>query len=262
MSTEREEAPGAAAAADAAAGAAPDPAHGAAPDAGGGAAQDAAPGGDDADAQAGGDDAARLAGLESQLAEAQARLAETEAQLQRTQADFANYRRRMMQEQQRWGDRAMARLAADLLPVVDNLERALAALEPVANAQDGRAGDDRPAGPAAGAGLKAFAEGIRLTLRQFLDILAGHGIRPIEAVGRPFDPHFHEAVGHVETDAVPEEHVAVELQRGYTFKDEVLRPALVQVARRPAQGDADVPPRAVTDEEDEEDTEHGQGRGH
>ncbi|HEX6988316.1 MAG TPA: nucleotide exchange factor GrpE [Bacillota bacterium] len=184
--------------------------------------------------------AARVAELEAELAAARAALDEAEARLQRSQADFANYRRRMMAEQARWGDRAVARLAADLLSVADNLERALDALASTP-----------------GGGTDSFREGIELTLRQFHDLLSRHGIRPIEAVGRPFDPRFHEAVGQIETDSVPEDHVAAELQRGYTFKDDVLRPSLVQVARAPARTDSP----DHTDARDEEDTHHGQGRG-
>lgn len=183
---------------------------------------------------------ARAAALEAELDQVRAKLADTEAQLQRSQADFANYRRRMAAEQERWGDRAVARLARDLLPVADNLERALDAL---ASSQD--------------AASDAFREGVQLTLRQLLDTLAAYGIQPIDAVGRPFDPRIHEAVGRLETDAVPEDHVAAELQRGYTFKDEVLRPSMVQVAQRPARADAADP----TDASDEEEI-HGQGRGH
>jgi len=182
--------------------------------------------------------AAELARVQEELARVQAELADVEAQLQRSQADFANFRRRTAAEQARWGDRAVARLASDLLPVADNLERALAAL---ASSQD--------------AAVAAFREGVQLTLRQLHEVFAAYEIHPIDAVGRPFDPRIHEAVGQLETDAVPDEHVAAELQRGYTFKDEVLRPSLVQVARRPAEA------AGHTDASDEEES-HGQGRGH
>lgn len=156
---------------------------------------------------------------ESELVALQAELADAEQRLQRVQADFANYRRRTAAEQARSEQRAIARFVIDLLPVADNLERALVAAESDAS------GD--------GSGLR---EGIEMIGRQLLDVLARYDIHPLDAEGKVFDPHLHEAVGVVETDVVPPDHVVEQLRRGYVVGSEVLRPALVRVAK-PVAGD-------------------------
>lgn len=153
------------------------------------------------------------AALEAQLA------ARTE-QLQRLQADFFNYRRRMQEEQRQWEQRAAARVLAELLPVLDNLERAAAA--------DGPGDGDE------------VRQGVALILRQFRDILSAQGVERIEALGKPFDPQWHEAMLQADSDTVPDNHIMAELQAGYRIGDIVLRPALVQVARNPA-GDGAAP---------------------
>lgn len=189
----------------------------------------------------------RVTELEAALAVLQGQLDERVSQLQRLQADFSNYRRRMMEEQGRWERRAAGNLLRELLPVMDNLERAAAAE----------------------AGAETLREGLTLTLRQFQQVLAANGVERIEARGRVFDPTRHEAVMQVESDQVPDNHVLEEIQAGYLHGTEVLRPSLVQVARNPADaGDkapADEPaardgePAAAAAEEGED---HGEGRGH
>ena len=133
-------------------------------------------------------------------------------QLRRLQADFTNYRRRMLEEQGRWRQEAEAELARSLLPVVDNLERALAA-----------AGDDG----------HPLAQGVAMVHRQFLEVLRQAGVEPIEAQGQPFDPYRHEAVARVETDAHPDGTVIEVFQRGYLYRGRTLRPAMVKVAVAP-----------------------------
>lgn len=167
-----------------------------------------------------GETAERLAVLEAECRELRERVAAAERlaaerleQLQRLQADFTNYRRRMMQEQARWREQAIGDFARMLLPVVDNLERAL---------QAGRDGDP-------------LKEGVAMVHRQFLDVLRQVGVEPIEAEGRPFDPRLHEAVAREETDRVPDGHVIEVYQRGYLYQGRTLRPALTKVAvGRPA----------------------------
>ncbi|HEY8393622.1 MAG TPA: nucleotide exchange factor GrpE [Thermaerobacter sp.] len=162
----------------------------------------------------------RIAALEAECRELRERLAAAEQQaaerleqLQRLQADFTNYRRRMMQEQARWREQAVGDFVRMLLPVVDNLERAL---------QAGRDGDP-------------LKEGVAMVHRQFLDVLRQVGVEPIEAEGRPFDPHLHEAVAREETDRVPDGYVIEVYQRGYLYQGRTLRPALTKVAvGRPA----------------------------
>lgn len=143
-------------------------------------------------------------------------LEEANESLLRLRADFANYRKRMQAEQARWEERAVADFVRSILPVLDNLERAI-------SVADDNASPESP----------AWLEGVNLVVRQFRDILAGHGVEPIDATGKPFDPHYHEALAQVETDQVPENHIVEEFQRGYRFKDQVLRPSLVSVAKSP-----------------------------
>lgn len=166
--------------------------------------------GEGAAAPGGGRGSAERAEEPDQRAAAERRAEEYLAQLQRLKADFDNYRRRMMQEQVRWQEQAVGRFVAQLLPVLDNLERALLAGE--------------------GAGVDALRQGLEMTLRQFRDVLAREGVTPIEAVGRPFDPACHEAMMRVEGGEREEDTVVEEFQKGYLYKGAVLRPALVKVA--------------------------------
>jgi molecular chaperone GrpE len=101
----------------------------------------------------------------------------------------------------------------ELLPIIDNVERALQA----------------PAPPEA----DVFRTGIELIHRQMLDLLRKRGVRPIEALGASFDPNFHQAVIHEASDDHREGEVMQELQRGYKLGDRLLRPAMVKVAKRP-----------------------------
>lgn len=166
-------------------------------------------------------DQARAEG-EAARAEAAAARAEADAarrqaqdaldQLRRLQADFTNYRRRMMEEQAKWRQEAEAELARSLLPVVDNLERALAA-----------AGDDG----------HPLVQGVAMVHRQFLDVLRQAGVEPIAAQGQPFDPYRHEAVARVETAELPDGTVIEVFQQGYLYRGRTLRPAMVKVAVAP-----------------------------
>lgn len=145
--------------------------------------------------------------------------AEYLAQMQRLKADFENYKRRMMQEQVRWGDRAVASLLRELIPVVDNLERAcLAPVGPPSQAEGEGAAPD------------SLRQGVELTLRQFQGVLAGAGVEPVKSIGEPFDPRYHEAMGRIESREHPVDTVVEEYQKGYIYKGHVIRPALVKVA--------------------------------
>jgi molecular chaperone GrpE len=136
--------------------------------------------------------------------------------LLRTTAEFENYRRRVERERRELSMHAASELLRDVLPLVDDLERALAA---------------RPAGDAAAA-LAGYRAGVELIHRQLLDLLRKRNVTAIEALGADFDPHFHQAV----TTEVSEEHrdgeVIEELRRGYKIGDRLLRPAMVKVASR------------------------------
>jgi molecular chaperone GrpE len=129
----------------------------------------------------------------------------------RARADLDNYRKRVRKEKEEAAKYAVAPLAEAILPVVDNLERALAA--------GGNAAD-----------AKALHEGVEMVHRQLLQVLRQVGVEPIESVGQPFDPHLHNAVMQEETSDVEPGIVVAELQKGYLFKDRVLRPAMVKVS--------------------------------
>ena len=131
--------------------------------------------------------------------------------LLRTAAEFDNFRKRMDRERADLSAFAAADVLMELLPIIDNFERALQA----------------PAGPEA----EAFRKGIELIHKQMLDLLKKRGVRPIEALGANFDPNFHQAVIHESSPDHREGEVMQELQRGYMLGDRLLRPAMVKVAK-------------------------------
>jgi molecular chaperone GrpE len=140
--------------------------------------------------------------------------------LLRKSAEFENYRRRNEKERRELGEFANADLLRDILPLLDNLERALGSAADTRNAED----------PAAA--LAAYRAGVELIRRQFLELLRKKGVTPIEALGADFDPHVHQAVTRETSDAHREGEVMEELQRGYKLGDRLLRPAMVKVATR------------------------------
>ncbi len=129
--------------------------------------------------------------------------------LARLQAEFDNARKRAVREQQEFREFAGADVIKNFLPILDSFERAL------------KAGGDST----------DFRDGVELIYRQFQDALQKIGVQPILAMGQPFDPRVHEAVEMVDTTEVPDHHVFDELQRGYKYKERLLRPAMVRVAR-------------------------------
>lgn len=132
----------------------------------------------------------------------------------RLAADFDNLKKRARQEQLDTMRYAAAAVAERLLPVLDDADRALS------HAPEGVD--------------ESWLKGVRLTFQQLEDIMASVGVERIRAMGSPFDPKLHEAVGSEETSDQPEDTVVVELRPGYRMHDRVLRPALVKVARPPA----------------------------
>ncbi len=133
------------------------------------------------------------------------------ARYQRLAADFENFKRRARQDMADRTQYANEHLLAQLLPLLDNFQRAL---------------EQAPAGVDA-----AWAEGVHLIARQFEDILQTQGVHSIQAVGERFDPNQHEAVGSEESDEHQEGMVVAEVQRGYRLRDRVLRPTLVKIAQ-------------------------------
>lgn len=131
--------------------------------------------------------------------------------LLRTAAEFDNYRKRVERDRKDQAEAAMADALEDLLPIMDDLERALQA----------------PAGD----GADAYRKGVELIHRQMDNLLRKRGVKPIEAVGLDFDPRFHQAVIHETSSDHREGEVMEELRRGYMLGDRLLRPAMVKVAR-------------------------------
>src|SRR5215471_3303156 len=131
--------------------------------------------------------------------------------LLRKTAEFDNYRKRTERERLQLSEAAAADLLTELLPLVDDLERALKA--------DG------------GDATDAVRKGVELIHRHLLDILRKRGVKPIEALGADFDPHFHNAVVHEAADGRREGEVIEEFGRGYMLGDRLLRPAMVKVAK-------------------------------
>jgi molecular chaperone GrpE len=140
---------------------------------------------------------------------------EFRALLQRTRADFENYQKRAQRDLSQELRYAHGRLAMDLLPMLDNFERAVAAAR--------QAGEKGP-----------LVQGVAMIQSQVLDALRRHGISRIEALGQPFDPNLHEAVQQQPTSEQPPNTVLRVLEPGYMIHDRVLRPARVVVAVAPA----------------------------
>lgn len=137
--------------------------------------------------------------------------AELYEQYVRLAADFENYRRRYAQEQESLRKYGSETTARQLIPFIDNLERAANSLSENSDS-------------------KVLYQSFRLVYNQLMDALKDLGFKKIEAGGQSFDPQFHEAVTQIETDAHPENTVVNEMQSGYLLHDRVLRPALVAVS--------------------------------
>ena len=152
---------------------------------------------------------AELEALKAQLAEAQARSQEYLDALQRERADFTNYRRRAESEREQVGRWATGETLKKVLPVMDDLERALA---------------NRPA-------EDAWAGGVELVYRKFQLVLEKEGLARIDAEGQVFDPNLHEAIMQEPSEKYASGTVSMVLQQGYMLGDRVLRPALVKVAQ-------------------------------
>lgn len=161
--------------------------------------------------------AAEPADLAQSLAQAKAEIARLRDEKLRALAEAENTRRRAARERQEASQYAIANFARDLLSVADNLQRALASVD-----AETRAGD---------AALDALLGGVEMTERELQTLLNRHGVKPIAALGAPFDPHLHEAMFELPNDSVPNGTVVQVLQEGYTIHDRTLRPARVGIAR-------------------------------
>ncbi len=157
---------------------------------------------------------------EEALAEAKKKAEDYLDSWKRAQADYINYKRRAEQEKQEMGQYANAQLILTLLPILDDMERAFE------NAKPNMAKPE-------------FVEGMKLIENKFRSILSANGVTPIEAVGKPFDPVFHEAVMQIPGE---EGIVVKELQKGYKIYDKVLRPTQVMVGN----GEKETPQKKET----------------
>lgn len=138
-------------------------------------------------------------------------IADLTDRLKRSMAEFDNFRKRSEKEKATMFDMGARSVAEKLLPVVDNFERAMLAT------------------PSEGEG-KAFADGIAMIYNQMTKTIEDLGVKPIDCVGKEFDPNLHNAVMHIEDESLGENVVAEELLKGYMYKDSVLRHSMVKVA--------------------------------
>lgn len=147
-----------------------------------------------------------------EVAELQRQRDDLQDRLLRKTAEFDNYRKRTDRERVQLAEAAAADLIEELLPLVDDMERAL-------KAEPGSGGDD------------AIRRGVELIHKQLVETLRKRGVKPLESLGTDFDPHFHMAVAHDPADGRREGEVIEEFRRGYMLGDRLLRPAMVKVAK-------------------------------
>lgn len=133
--------------------------------------------------------------------------------LARLQAEFENARKRAEKEKADFRDYATVQVVEQFLPVLDNFELALKST----------------------GSLEQLRSGVELIVKQMEEILRGMQVQPIATVGQEFDPRHHEAMGSVEREDLPDQHVAEEVRRGYRLREKLLRPALVRVVSNPKQ---------------------------
>lgn len=146
--------------------------------------------------------------LKGQVEKLTGDLQEKKDRLLRLQADFDNFRRRSAKEREEISAVVTQNFCKDMLPLLDNFERAMAA-----ETKD----------------VEAFQKGVEMIFMQFQEVLKKNGLEQIEAVGQKFDPNFHQAVMRVEDPEREDDTVAQELQKGYMVKGRVIRPSMVQV---------------------------------
>lgn len=147
----------------------------------------------------------------SELEAARMQAEENYQRLLRVQADFDNFRRRARAEKEDFAKYASLKLIEQLLPIVDNFDRALSSSKETKD-------------------FDALVKGLDMTHRGIDQLLTAEGLKPIDSVGQPFNPEFHQAVMQVESEEHEEGIVVEELQKGYILKDKVIRPAMVKVS--------------------------------
>jgi molecular chaperone GrpE len=149
---------------------------------------------------------------EPDVAELQRQKAEYYDLLLRKTAEFDNYRKRIERERQAFSDATVAEVVEDLLPLLDDLDRAVKA-------------------EAGAEGVDAYRRGVELIQRRLEELLRRRGVRPVEALGADFDPNYHQAVAHDPADGRRDGEVVEEFRRGYMLGERLLRPSMVKVAK-------------------------------
>jgi molecular chaperone GrpE len=161
---------------------------------------------------------AELVATRAELKRVEAEVGELRDRLARRQADFENYRKRVERERSETYERVVAEISAKLLPVLDNLKRAL---DTEASLEAGESDE-----------FRHFLSGVDLIFKQLSGVIEALGVKPVLAVGERFDPHIHEAVVSEATDEHEPDTVMEEIIRGYRLGDKLIRPALVKVAMK------------------------------
>lgn len=161
---------------------------------------------------------AELVATRAELKRVEAEVAELKDRLARRQADFENYRKRVDRERSEIYERVVAEIASKLLPVLDNLKRAL---DTEASLEAGESDE-----------FRHFLSGVDLIFKQLSGVIEALGVKPVLSVGERFDPHIHEAVVSEATDDHEPDTVMEEIIRGYRLGDKLIRPALVKVATK------------------------------
>jgi molecular chaperone GrpE len=141
--------------------------------------------------------------------------------LQRLKAEYLNYQKRVEREREEWRQACMREAFLKILPVLDNLERAVEAAGQLEGKRQEAGGGEN------------LLRGVELTLKQFRQVLSSEGIEPFQSVGAKFDPRFHEAVLVQDSAGFEPDTILAEMERGYMIGEKVLRPARVIVSRRP-----------------------------
>jgi len=150
--------------------------------------------------------------MQKELNEAEVQTQVAIDKMMRLAAEFDNYKKRNAKEYENIRKYAAENIIKELIPIVDNFERAI---ESATESRD----------------FNSFIEGVKLILNQMLNLLDKEGVTRIKAVGEVFDPNIHEAVMHIASDEYPENVIIQELQKGYILRDRVIRPAMVSVSK-------------------------------
>lgn len=159
--------------------------------------------------------ASELEGLKLEVSKKEEELRKLHDKYLRVCAEFENYKKRNIKEQMEFAKYANEKVIREILPVIDNLERAILHSKETND-------------------FKGLIEGIELTYKQFLGSLGRFGVKTIQSLGEPFDPSKHQAMGQIESDKYEENIVIEELQKGYLLEDRTLRPALVNLSKKKA----------------------------